>query len=159
MGISETQGTARETTPVGERTRWHPRKAVHARSSSQKSWLNTSTTTQSCLWSRLTTSAPTSSTRSVRLRADRPSSTVGRTPRCAASSASSKPTQTSFLQALNIPSKITKGTIEILNDVDLLHVGDKVDASQAALLAKLSIFPFSYGLVIRHVFEDGSLFS
>lgn len=70
-----------------------------------------------------------------------------------------EPTQTSFLQALNIPSKITKGTIEILNDVDLLKVGDKVDASQAALLAKLSIFPFSYGLVIRHVFEDGSLFS
>jgi len=69
-----------------------------------------------------------------------------------------EPTQTSFLQALNIASKITKGSIEILNDVKLLQVGDKVDASQATLLAKLEIFPFSYGLEIKHVFEDGSLF-
>jgi len=69
-----------------------------------------------------------------------------------------EPTMTSFLQALNIPSKITKGSIEILNDVPLLEVGDKVDASQAALLAKLEIYPFSYGLVTKFVFEGGSLF-
>merc|ERR1719238_2211072 len=69
-----------------------------------------------------------------------------------------EPTMTSFLQALNIPSKITKGSIEILNDVPLIEVGDKVDASQAALLAKLEIFPFSYGLVTKFVFEGGSLF-
>jgi len=69
-----------------------------------------------------------------------------------------EPTMTSFLQALNIPSKITKGSIEILNDVPLLEVGDRVDASQAALLAKLEIYPFSYGLETKFVFEDGSLF-
>jgi len=31
-----------------------------------------------------------------------------------------EPTQTSFLQALNIPSKIAKGQIEIINDVTIL---------------------------------------
>lgn len=65
-----------------------------------------------------------------------------------------EPTQTSFLQALNIPSKITKGTIEILNPVNLITEGDKVEASQAALLEKLGIKPFSYGLVVRVVYED-----
>merc|ERR1719321_1210698 len=45
-----------------------------------------------------------------------------------------EPTMTTFLQALNIPSKITKGSIEILNPVDLIKQGDKVEASQVALL-------------------------
>merc|ERR1712224_328584 len=68
-----------------------------------------------------------------------------------------EPTMTSFLQALNIPSKITKGTIEILNPVDLIKEGDKVEASQCALLEKLGIKPFSYGLQVRHVY-DGSMY-
>jgi len=33
-----------------------------------------------------------------------------------------EPTQTSFLQALNIPSKINKGQVEILSDVNLIKV-------------------------------------
>lgn len=69
-----------------------------------------------------------------------------------------EPTMTSFLQALNIPSKITKGSIEILNPVHLITVGDRCDASQCALLEKLSIKPFSYGLKVRNVYDDGSMY-
>jgi len=69
-----------------------------------------------------------------------------------------EPSMTSFLQALNISSKITKGSIEIVNDVELLKVGQKVDASQAALLQKLDITPFAYGLIPLWVFDNGSLF-
>jgi len=70
-----------------------------------------------------------------------------------------EPSQTSFLQALNISSKITKGMIEIVNDVELFKAGDRVDASQAALLQKLDITPFAYGLVPLHVFDGGSVFA
>lgn len=69
-----------------------------------------------------------------------------------------EPSMTSFLQALNIGSKITKGSIEIINDVELFKVGDKIDASQAALLQKLEITPFAYGLIPKYVFDNGSLF-
>ena len=56
-----------------------------------------------------------------------------------------------MLQALNIPTKINKGTVEIAADVQLIQEGNKVGASEATLLAKLGIKPFSYGLVIRQV--------
>ncbi|KAH3746083.1 60S acidic ribosomal protein P0 [Pelomyxa schiedti] len=69
-----------------------------------------------------------------------------------------EPTQTSFLQALNIASKINKGQVEIISDVTLLKKGDKVGPSEAALLAKLNIRPFSYGLLIKAVYEGGFVF-
>jgi len=68
------------------------------------------------------------------------------------------PEKTSFFQALQIPTKITRGTIEIINDVHLIKIGDKVGASEAALLNMLNISPFSYGLVIRQVYDSGSCF-
>jgi large subunit ribosomal protein LP0 len=68
------------------------------------------------------------------------------------------PSQTSFFQALNIATKINKGTIDIVNDVHLIKAGDKVGASEAALLGKLGIKPFKYGLEILKVYENGSLF-
>jgi len=68
------------------------------------------------------------------------------------------PNQTSFLQALNIATKIVKGQIEILNPVHLLHVGDKVNSSHAALLQKLGQKPFIYGLVLQRIFEDGNAY-
>jgi len=37
-----------------------------------------------------------------------------------------EPTKTSFFQALSIPTKIYRGTIEIINDIHLLTVGQKV---------------------------------
>jgi len=69
-----------------------------------------------------------------------------------------EPTMTSFLQALSIPSKITKGSIEILNPVHLINEGEKCEASQCALLEKLGIKPFSYGLVVKVVYDDGAMF-
>ena len=49
-------------------------------------------------------------------------------------------------------------SIEIVSDVSLIRAGDKVGASQAALLGKLGIRPFKYGLEIQQVFEGGALF-
>ncbi|KAK7321451.1 hypothetical protein VNO77_32106 [Canavalia gladiata] len=69
------------------------------------------------------------------------------------------PSQTSFFQVLNIPTKINKGTVEIITPVELIKKGDKVGSSEAALLAKLGIRPFSYGLVVLSVYESGSVFS
>lgn len=69
------------------------------------------------------------------------------------------PEKTSFFQALQIPTRITRGTIEIINDVPLIKVGDKVGASEAALLNMLNISPFSYGLIIRQVYDAGSCFA
>jgi len=68
------------------------------------------------------------------------------------------PEKTSFFQALAIPTKISKGTIEILNDVKLLAPGDKVGASEATLLNMLNISPFTYGLKIEQVYESGTVF-
>ncbi len=59
------------------------------------------------------------------------------------------PEKTSFFQALQIPTKITRGTIEIINDVALIKKGDKVGASEATLLNMLNISPFSYGLTVK----------
>lgn len=61
------------------------------------------------------------------------------------------PEKTSFFQALQIPTKISRGTIEILNEVHLIKEGEKVGASESALLNMLNIQPFSYGLVVRQV--------
>ncbi|CAB3998061.1 60S acidic ribosomal P0-like [Paramuricea clavata] len=69
------------------------------------------------------------------------------------------PEKTSFFQALAIPTKITRGTIEILSDVHLIHKSEKVGASEATLLQMLKIYPFSYGLNIEQVYEAGSIFS
>jgi len=69
-----------------------------------------------------------------------------------------EPTQTAFLQALDIASKITKGQIEIINDVHLIKKGDRVGSSAAALLQKLNIKPFLYGLTLRSIYDDGFVF-
>jgi len=69
------------------------------------------------------------------------------------------PGQTSFFQVLQIPTKIVKGQIEITNSVNLIKKGDKVGSSEASLLSKLNIKPFSYGLKIDCIFDSGSQFS
>jgi len=69
-----------------------------------------------------------------------------------------EPTQTSFLQALNIASKIVKGQVEISNRVHLIKTGDKVGQSEASLLDKLNIMPFSYRAEVRTVFDSGYVY-
>lgn len=68
------------------------------------------------------------------------------------------PDKTSFFQALSIPTKISKGFIEIQNEIHLIKKGDKVGASEATLLSMLNIMPFSYGLVIKQIFDAGTTF-
>jgi len=67
------------------------------------------------------------------------------------------PEKTSFFQALQIPTKISRGNIEILSAVELIKAGEKVGASEATLLNMLGISPFTYGLVIEKIYDDGSM--
>jgi len=69
------------------------------------------------------------------------------------------PEKTSFFQALSIPTKITRGLIEITSKVDLLTAGTKVGQSEATLLGMLNIKPFQYGFDILHVYDSGSVFA
>jgi len=68
------------------------------------------------------------------------------------------PGQTGFFQALNIATKIARGSIEIINQVHLVKKGDKVTSSHVALLTKLDIKPFFYGIVVIRVYEGGSVY-
>lgn len=69
------------------------------------------------------------------------------------------PSQTSFMQALNIATKINKGQVEIINPVNLIKKDQKVGQSEAALLQKLNINPFAYGLIPLQVYDTGFCFS
>ena len=69
-----------------------------------------------------------------------------------------EPSQTNFFQTLNIATKINKGAIEILSDVKVLSKGDKVTTSAAALLGKLGVTPFFYGLEVMFVYDNGNVF-
>jgi len=68
------------------------------------------------------------------------------------------PGQTAFFQALNIATKIVKGSIEIVAQVHLIKKGDKITSSAVALLAKLDIRPFFYGITALSVYENGSVY-
>jgi len=68
------------------------------------------------------------------------------------------PGQTSFFQALNIATKIARGSIEIVANVHLIKHGEKVTSSHVALLGKLDIKPFFYGILVTHVYENGSTY-
>jgi len=69
-----------------------------------------------------------------------------------------EPTKTSFFQALQIATRITKGAIEITSDVKIITAGNKVGPSEAALLQMLNIRPFKYGLLPKTVYEGGSVY-
>lgn len=45
------------------------------------------------------------------------------------------------------------------SDVQLIKTGDKVGASEATLLNMLNISPFSFGLIIQQVFDNGSIYN
>eukprot|EP00127_Corallochytrium_limacisporum_P000199 Clim_evm16s7 gene=Clim_evmTU16s7 len=68
------------------------------------------------------------------------------------------PSKTSFFQALNLATKINRGTIEIVSDVKLILEGEKVTPSQAALLQMMNIKPFTYGLKACLVYEAGEVY-
>ncbi|CBH17108.1 60S acidic ribosomal subunit protein, putative [Trypanosoma brucei gambiense DAL972] len=70
-----------------------------------------------------------------------------------------EPKATAFFQALNIATKISKGTVEIVSDKKVLSTGDKVDNSTATLLQKLDISPFYYQVEVQSVWDRGVLFT
>ncbi|KFY09270.1 hypothetical protein V491_08285 [Pseudogymnoascus sp. VKM F-3775] len=69
-----------------------------------------------------------------------------------------EPGKTSFFQALGVPTKIARGTIEITADLKLVEAGSKVGASEATLLNMLNISPFTYGMGISQVYDNGNTF-
>jgi len=69
-----------------------------------------------------------------------------------------EPTKTTFFAALDIATKITRGSVEILNDVHLCREGERVGSSEAALMAMLDIKPFTYGLKLTTCFDEGFAF-
>ncbi|CAG9937933.1 unnamed protein product [Clonostachys rosea f. rosea IK726] len=69
-----------------------------------------------------------------------------------------EPGKTSFFQALGVPTKIARGTIEITTDLKLVEAGSKVGPSEATLLNMLNISPFTYGMGIAQVYDDGQAF-
>ncbi|SCM21265.1 60S acidic ribosomal protein P0, putative [Plasmodium chabaudi chabaudi] len=68
------------------------------------------------------------------------------------------PSHTSFFQSLGISTKIVKGQIEIQENVHLIKQGEKVTASSATLLQKFNMKPFSYGVDVRTVYDDGVIY-
>ena len=69
-----------------------------------------------------------------------------------------EPGKTSFFQALGVPTKIARGTIEITTDLKLIEAGNKVGASEATLLNLLNISPFTYGMTIAQIYDAGQTF-
>ncbi|KAI4147009.1 MAG: hypothetical protein LQ341_001913 [Variospora aurantia] len=69
-----------------------------------------------------------------------------------------EPGKTSFFQALGVPTKIARGTIEITSDLKLVETGNKVGASEATLLNMLNISPFTYGMSVAQVYDEGQTF-
>jgi len=69
-----------------------------------------------------------------------------------------EPGKTSFFQALGVPTKIARGTIEITTDLKLVEAGSKVGASEATLLNMLNISRFTYGMSISQVYDQGNTF-
>jgi len=69
-----------------------------------------------------------------------------------------EPGKTSFFQALGIPTKIARGTIEIVSDVQVVFAGTRVGSSEASLLNMLNISPFTYGMTVGLIFDAGNVF-
>jgi len=69
------------------------------------------------------------------------------------------PGQTGFFQALNIGTKIVKGTIEMTQSTKICVKGERVSTSAVALLNKLAIKPFEFGITTTHVMEAGSVYT
>lgn len=69
-----------------------------------------------------------------------------------------EPGKTSFFQALGIPTKIARGTIEIVSDVKVVTAGTRVGPSEATLLNMLNISPFTYGMTVVQIYDSGNTF-
>lgn len=69
-----------------------------------------------------------------------------------------EPGKTSFFQALGVPTKIARGTIEIVQEIRVVESGTRVGTSEATLLNLLNISPFTYGLTVEQIYDNGNTF-
>jgi len=69
-----------------------------------------------------------------------------------------EPGKTSFFQALGIPTKIARGSIEIVTSHKVLAAGGRVGQSEATLLNMLNISPFTYGMKVVQIYDQGNVF-
>jgi large subunit ribosomal protein LP0 len=69
------------------------------------------------------------------------------------------PSNTQFFQALNIGTKISRGAIEIISDVHLIKQGERITSGAVALLTKMNMKPFFFGITIQMCYSDGCCFS
>lgn len=67
------------------------------------------------------------------------------------------PSAISFFHALQVTTKINKGQIEIVKEFQVCIKGVEVNNSGAALLKKLNITPFEYGMELIGVYSNGSI--
>lgn len=67
------------------------------------------------------------------------------------------PSAISFFHALQVSTKINKGQIEIVKEFQVCTKGLEVNNSGAALLKKLNITPFEYGMELIAVYSNGSI--
>lgn len=68
------------------------------------------------------------------------------------------PKQTAFFQALNIQTKIVRTQIEIISSGKIISAGQKIGASECALLDKLNIRPFSFTVTPVKVYDNGAIY-
>lgn len=68
------------------------------------------------------------------------------------------PGQTAFFQAAGLATKITKGAIELINPVTLIKKNEKVSSTAVALLTKMGIRPFHFGIQVSSVYENGFIY-
>nr|BAS01425.1 60S acidic ribosomal protein P0 [Lotharella vacuolata] len=61
------------------------------------------------------------------------------------------PSQTPFFQALGIPTRISRGSIDIIDDLLFVKKNEVITISHVVLLKKLDIKPFRYGMKIVKV--------
>lgn len=69
-----------------------------------------------------------------------------------------EPGKTSFFQALGVPTRIARGTIEIVSDIKVVVGGTRVGSSEATLLNMLNISPFTYGMTVVQIYDSGNTF-
>ena len=70
-----------------------------------------------------------------------------------------EPTQTAMFQAMNIPTRINRGQIDIVDEVHLIKEGEKVGPSEAQLLVLLGIRPFYYGVKVVSIYDKGEAYN
>jgi len=68
------------------------------------------------------------------------------------------PAEVNFFHALGIQVRINKGILDLQKAVNLVKKGDKVGNSEAGLLKKLNMQPFTYPLIFDKIYEDGNIY-